>query len=150
MQRILFDEFTVRTIRSVSTPTQIRWISRGTMTILKVEIIIPKSDLTIHAYRKINFVETLKKKIEKQMFDKFLCDIGIRSPNHSRLLFVKKLPSQNFDRPILRFLTIDRVPTLGNLNYKLTLSETPLLFFLFHTLLTVTYKLFSLHLYSLL
>ena len=60
MQRILFDEFTVRTIRSVSTPTQIRWISRGTMTILKVEIIIPKSDLKIHAYRKINFVETLK------------------------------------------------------------------------------------------
>ena len=82
------------------------------------------------------------------MFDKFLCDIGIRSPNHSRLLFVKKLPSQNFDRLTLRFLTIDRVLTLGNPNYKLTLSETPLLFFLFHTLLTVTYKLFSLQLYS--
>ena len=80
------------------------------------------------------------------MFDKFLCDIGIRSPNHSRLLFVKKLYSQNFDGPNFRFLTIDRVSAGQNPNYKLTLSET--LFFLFHTLLTVTYKLFSLHLYS--
>ena len=61
---------------------------------LSLKIIIPESK--IHAYRKINFVETLKKKIEKQMFDKFLCDIGIRSHSHSRLLFVKKFYSQNF------------------------------------------------------
>ena len=81
------------------------------LSLKRVEIIIPESDLKIHAYRKINFVETLKKKIEKQMFDKFLCDIGIRSPNHSRLLFVKKLYSQNFNGPIFRFLVIDRVST---------------------------------------
>lgn len=93
-------------------------------------------------YRKINFVETLKKKIEKQMFDKFLCDIGIRSPSHSRLLFVKKFYSQNF------FFWLGWIPW-ENPNYGLTLSEIPnLLFFLFHTLLTVTYKLFSLHLNS--